>query len=223
MIKSIYLIRGSKEEEYYAFKKRIFKSIEDFIKENNPNAIKVVITENPPPAISIIPFKRKKIAVISVKSENSFADTNLENTDGFVSRFEVKEALPVAYSKSWNDGEATPGINLLTLFNKKKDISYKSFIDIWHNSHTPLSLKIHPLWNYNRNVVERKDEKNIENWDAVVEEHFKERSDLLNPFTFFGCPSKIIGNMIAVYRDTKNFIDYPTMEPYLAKEYHFKS
>jgi hypothetical protein len=79
------------------------------------------------------------------------------------------------------------------------------------------------LWNYNRNVVDQKASWNKESWDGIVEEHFRTNSDLLNPIKFFGKPYRIIQNMVKVYSDTKSFIDYKTIEPYLAMEYYVKS
>lgn len=223
----MYLIRGSKEEKYEDFKHRILALTQMLAKDIDIKKVKVVLTENEPPGISIIPFKKKKIASISVQYEgeglNSGIDGEIERSKGFTGSYDVTEALPVAYAKNWQDGEATPGICLLTLFNKKKSIDYKTFIDRWHNSHTPLSLKLHPLWHYNRNVVEGTGEDNTENWDGIVEEHCKTESELLNPFKFFGKPLSIIPNMISVYRDTKSFLDYGSIEPYLAMEYHIKS
>jgi len=223
MKKTIYLIRGSKTESYTTFKQRILVLANNLVQQYDHKELKVVLTENPPSAISIIPFKKKKVAVISVKHEDAIQLKGIKQVEGFTGAFEVTEALPVAYAKTWKDGEATPGICLLTLFNQKAGIDYGTFIDRWHNSHTPLSLKLHPLWHYNRNVVEVRDSVNTENWDGIVEEHFKTRAELLNPFKFFGKPLHIIPNMIEVYRDTNSFLDYKNIEPYLAKEYHLKS
>ena len=50
----------------------------------------------------------------------------------------------------------------------------------------------------------------------------KTRSELLNPFKFFGNPLVIIPRMIYVYTDTKLFLDYGTIEPYLVAEYWVK-
>ncbi len=91
----------------------------------------------------------------------------------------VEEAIPVSYDKNWEDLETTPGICLLTLFKQKKGISYDTFLDRWHNSHTPLSLKIHPLWHYNRNVVNKKLTRDSDNWDGIVDEHMRTKSELL--------------------------------------------
>jgi hypothetical protein len=97
------------------------------------------------------------------------------------------------------------------------------FIHRWHNGHTPLSLKIHPLWNYNRNVVLEKLTNDSKEWDGIVEEHFKIKSDLLNPLKFFGNPIIMVYNMLRVYFDTKSFLDYKTIEPYFATEIWIKS
>ena len=102
-------------------------------------------------------------------------------------------------------------------------MDYDTFIDRWHNSHTPLSLRIHPLWNYVRNVVETLLTDQTAPFEGIVEENFKTSSDLLNPFRFFGNPLIILYRMLQVYTDTKAFIDYPSMETYLTTEYHIKS
>jgi hypothetical protein len=109
------------------------------------------------------------------------------------------------------------------LVSKKGNIDHASFIDRWHNSHTPLSLRIHPLWHYNRNVVLTSSGETKVGWDGIVEEHFRTRSDLINPFLFFGNPLVILLNMLEVYRDTRTFLDYKTIEPYLVREYHIRS
>lgn len=223
MVKINYIIRGVKGEDYILFKKRIFNLLSSINSKHQLKNLSVVLTEASPPLLSIIPFTRKKIAVVTLKNEASIDIFDIKKEEGYVGSYTVKEALPVHYEKSWSDGNVTPGICLLTLFNQKKNISYEHFINIWHNSHTPLSLKLHPLWSYNRNVVIENGQGNIEKWDGIVEEHVQNKKELLNPFLFFGRPGRIIQNMIAVYKDTKAFIDYPSMQPYLTQEYHIKS
>jgi len=223
MKKTIYLIRGEKAESYNDFKNRILSLVHNLVEKHESVLAKVVLTEEAPPAISIIPFKKMKIAAISIAVEIKPSLNIIEEEHGFAGAFEVTEALPVAYDKNWPDGKVTPGVCLLTLFNQKKAIDYKTFINRWHHSHTPLSLKIHPLTHYNRNVVEKRCSNNKENWDGVVEEHCKTKAELLNPTKFFGGALKMIPNMISVYTDTKSFLDYGTIETYLTAEYHIKS
>lgn len=223
MKKVIYLVRGEKSETYSNFKERMLLLVENIVKANTNILAKVVLTECAPPSISIIPFKKDKIASISLQTNEENVFDILISAEGFAGFYEVTEALPVAYNKNWSDGEVTPGVCLLTLFNQKKGIDYTTFIKRWHNSHTPLSLKIHPLTHYNRNVVEINGKNNRENWGGIVEEHCKTSSDLLNPTKFFGGTLKMIPNMISVYIDTKSFLDYETIETYLTAEYYLKS
>jgi hypothetical protein len=89
--------------------------------------------------------------------------------------------------------------------------------------HTPLSLRLHPLWNYNRNVVSNTLSGQSLWYDGIVEEQFKKPSDLLNPFIFFGPPLKVPLHMYQVWMDTRSFIDMKKIETYLTVEIHFKS
>ncbi|MBL0310259.1 MAG: hypothetical protein IPP77_11470 [Bacteroidetes bacterium] len=223
MNKEIYLIRGNNQETYVQFKNRIVELVSRLNKEYNPDAIKFTITEKAPPGLSIIPFSKKKVSVISIYKSNADKMDFIQKVDGFCGGYRVTEALPVAYIKNWSDGEPTPGACLLTLFSQKKSIDYQTFLNRWHNGHTPLSLRIHPLWNYVRNVVNEKLYANSEWFDGIVEEQVREESNLLNPFKFFGNPLIIIPRMITVYFDTKSFIDYDSMETYLASEYLIKT
>jgi len=185
------------------------------------------------------------MAVVSVFRDDNVGQGALEKgvsgglseIPGYAGSFRVKEVLPVAYEQSWPDGDITPGVCLLTLFQRKPSIDQAAFLDRWHNSHTPLSLRIHPLWHYSRNVVEQADRRTSGQedlslpgwgglgrcWDGIVEEHVRERRDLINPFRFFGPPAVIIQRMIHVYRDTASFLDYKTIETYLTREWILRS
>ncbi len=222
MRKEMYLIRGNDAETYEAFTKRILSLAQEAC-SLKPAAVKLTVTTRKPPALTVIPFKRKKISVISVYKDDPTPVACLTGAPGFSGAWIVQEAVPVAYEKSWPDGERTPGINLLTLFHRKPHINYASFIDRWHNSHTPLSLKIHPLWNYNRNVVRDPIAPTVQPYDGIVEEHFRTTSDLLNIFRFFGNPFIILYRFYQVYTDTNAFLDYKRIETYLADEYHVRS
>jgi hypothetical protein len=220
MRKEIYLVRGVQSEDHPGFTERIMKIARETATQNKPEALKVTLTVQAPPKISVIPFKKEKIAVLSVYKENNGAIPCLLNAEGFSGAFKVEEALPVTYEKTWPNGEPTPGACLLTLFHRKPGINYDTFINRWHNGHTPLSLKLHPLWNYNRNVVIQKISNHPCWYDGIVEEQTRTRAELLNPFKFFGTGIEILGNMMAVYKDVRSFLDYKRIETYLAEEYH---
>ena len=163
------------------------------------------------------------MAVLSVSGASGGLREKVSGADGYTGGYLVTEAVPVAYDKTWDDGVPTPGVCLLTLFHKKPGLDRDLFMSRWHDGHTPLSLRLHPLWNYSRNVVEEVITEGSHRYDGIVEEQFRKVSDLLNPFRFFGPPFRVPGHMIEVYRDTRSFIDMKRIETYLATEYHIVS
>jgi len=115
MRKEIYLVKGINNESYKQFSERILLLANKVAEDNEIVQLKIVFTNEPPPKVSVIPFKRDKIAAISVLSKKEESCKLLINEPGFSGGYPVKEALPVAYEKNWKDGEATPGVCLLTL------------------------------------------------------------------------------------------------------------
>jgi hypothetical protein len=224
MIKEIYLIHGKEDESYADFSARILHIAKSQSENPSVSGVKVVLTLEAPPHFSVIPFRKNKIASLSLYRQSSDGPVkDLQQEQGFTGAYRVTEELPVHYQKTWPDGQTTPGACLLTLFNRKKGLDYATFIQRWHYSHTPLSLKIHPLWNYSRNVVEEILSQNSTPFEGIVEEQMREDRDLINPFRFFGNPLIILPRMLSVYRDTKSFIDYSGIETYFAREIVFKT
>jgi len=221
MHKEIYLVGGRDAETYTTFRDRMLGTASDVMQFYRPVKMWTTLTEAPPPRLSVIPFKRGKIAAFTLfrQDDDVRPCTMLTELDSFRSAGRVEEALPVAYHKNWPDGTITPGVCLLTLFRKREGISHEQFLDRWHNSHTPLSLRIHPLWHYNRNVVTGMIASNEIPWGGIVEEHFTSRGKLLNPFRFFGNPLVILPRMLEVYKDVNAFLDYKTIETWLVREY----
>jgi hypothetical protein len=222
MQKAIYIIRGRKEETYHDFHTRINNVVEK-VKAMNPSKLHYTITLEKPPGGSVIPFQKDKIALISVHGVEEKIFELISKTDGFSGSFKVSEALPIAYKKDWRDGEATPGVCLLTLFRQRKGITYDEFLDRWYNGHTPLTLKIHPVYHYSRNQVIESLGKPQQHYDGIVEEHCRTRKELVNPFKFFAKSGFAPVNMVKTYFDVKGFIDYKSIETYLVAEFIIKN
>jgi hypothetical protein len=223
MQKEIYILKSRLSEDYNSFKERICNLSNTLLERYRPSALKTCLTTRRPPLISVIPFKREKIAVLSVSRDTDSSLDLIKRSEGYTGGYLVEEAIPVAYNKEWKDGTPTPGVCLLTLFHKKPGLDQPTFIHRWHDGHTPLSLRLHPLWNYNRNVVTVTMNGESKGYDGIVEEHFKRAPDLLNPLIFFGPPLKVPLHMYQVLKDTRSFIDMRNIETYLATEIHFKS
>jgi len=216
MENQIYLIRGEERENYPEFSKRILSAVKMLTKDTR---VSVTLTENKPPVLSVIPFRKNKIAAVSVSTPFTQALDRLVNIPGFAGAYKVEKAFPVEYLRDWDPGTVTPGVCLLTLFRKKKNLDRDIFLHRWHNGHTPLTLEVHPIYHYNRNVVLETLTNDSEPFDGIVEEHVKKPSLLFNPVKFFGGPLKMPRNMLRVYRDVNSFLDYKSIEPYLCREY----
>ncbi|MEI8004706.1 MAG: hypothetical protein WCI48_00760 [Bacteroidota bacterium] len=235
MQKIVIIFRANDEFSYSEFIDYMLRMAGHTAETCSPYRLHITFSDAVPPVLSVIPFKKSKIGLMSVYFKDSFSSAEIKSVlekslkeisnpaIRLAGSYVVEEALPVSYHKTWEDAVITPGVCLLTLFRRKPGISHETFLDFWHNSHTPLSLEIHPLWHYNRNVILGQLEQGSEAWEGIVEEHFRKRSDLLNPLKFFGNPFSMIPNMIRVYKDTNAFLDYKTIETYLVREVIVKS
>lgn len=222
MKKEIHIVKGLPSESYKDFRVRMFNLADSLLDGGNCHTLRVNLTLKPPPRLSVIPFRRGKVAALSLTGESPAADLPI-TTEGYTGGYTVEEAIPVAYEKTWEDRSPTPGICMLTLFRRRSGIDHTTFLHRWHNGHTPLSLKLHPLWNYNRNVVLSQGNQGAAPHEGIVEEQFRREADLLNPMRFFGPPWRAPLHMLQVYRDTRSFIEMRTIEIYLTTEFHFKS
>ena len=222
--KWMYVLRG--ERESHADWSRRMRALAARILELEPSKLQLTLTDAPPPKISLFPFKDETIAIFNVydsSDDPSRFTAVLDDAAASVSGYEVQEAYPVAYDKAWSDGEPTPSPILLTMLHKKPGVGYEDFIDRWHNGHTPLSLEVHPLWYYQRNVIVKPITDGAEPSDGIVLEACKTRGDLLNPTRFFGGTLKMVPNMLRVAKDINGFLDMKKTETFYATEYHLRS
>jgi hypothetical protein len=221
----MYVLRGN-GESHQAWANRMRNEVSQRLLGLEPSRLQLTVTEAPPPKLSLFPFKSQPIAIFNVYDDTNnpsrFSEA-LQNAASSVSGYEVEEAYPVPYDKAWSDGEPTPSPILLTMLRKKTGISDGEFIERWHDGHTPLSLVVHPLWYYQRNVIRGPVTEGAEPSDGIVLEACRTRNDLLNPTRFFGGALKMVPNMVRVANDIKGFLDMKKTETFYATEYHLRS
>lgn len=191
-----------------------------------PEKLALTLTEAPPPKLALFPFKASTVATFAIhdaQDEPSRFTEVLSANGDTVSGYEVEESFPVTYDKSWADGEATPTPILLTVLHKKQGITFDEYIKRWHGGHTPLSLEIHPLWYYQRNVIREPITEGADACDGIVFEACPTKNDLLNPLRFFGGAFMMLPNMIRVANDIKGFLDMKKVETFYCTEYLLRS
>jgi hypothetical protein len=222
--KWMYVPRGE-GESHEDWATRIRGDVSQRLLDLRPSRLELTLTEAPPPKPVLFPFKSKLIAIFNVYDDSDDPSRFTEALQGAansVDAYEVEEAYPVAYERDWSIGAPTPSPILLTMLRKKRGITEDDYIRRWHDGHTPLSLKIHPLWYYQRNVVRKHLTEGGEPWDGIVLEACRTRGDLLNPLRFFGGALKMLPNMIRVGVDISGFLDPKGTETYYATEYHLR-
>jgi hypothetical protein len=135
----------------------------------------------------------------------------------------VTESVPLAYERrTWPDGERSPGVKQITMFDKRIDIDDPQFFARWHGSHTPLTFEIHPVCLYVRHAVARAVTEHAPRWRGIVEEGLREVEDLTDPMRYFsggGSPEALNRNVKRVMDDVSTFLDLESVESYPAAEY----
>lgn len=221
----MYVLRGN-GEDHRAWAERMRNDVAERLLALGPDKLQLTVTEAPPPKPSFFPFKTEPVAIFNVYARDDAPARFSEALRGVaksVSGYEVEESYPVSYAKAWPDGEPTPSPILLTMLHKKPGIAEDEYVRRWHGGHTPLSLEVHPLWYYQRNLIRKPVTEGAEPSDGIVLEACPTRADLLNPARFFGGALKMVPNMLRVANDIKGFLDMRKTETFYATEYHLRS
>ncbi|HEY4397968.1 MAG TPA: hypothetical protein VGO28_09870 [Acidimicrobiia bacterium] len=139
----------------------------------------------------------------------------------------VTESVPLAFDgRTWPDGERSPGVKQITMFDKRPDIDDAQFFGRWHGSHTPLTFEVHPVCLYVRHAVARPVTGGAPRWRGIVEEGLREVQDLTDPMRYFsagGSPDALEHNVKRVLEDVSTFLDLPSVESYPTAEYILRS
>jgi hypothetical protein len=139
----------------------------------------------------------------------------------------VTESVPLAYEqRAWPDGERSPGVKQITMFDKRRDIDDTQFFARWHGSHTPLTFEVHPVCLYVRHAVARPITGDAPRWRGIVEEGLREVEDLTDPMRYFsagGSTEALERNVKRVMDDVATFLDLDSVESYPTAEYILRS
>ncbi len=145
----------------------------------------------------------------------------IDPTGNYVAGYKTAVTIPREYDKNWDDGDVSPGIVLISFFRRLPGISDEEFKSHWFCSHTPLSLEVHPLFRYERNVIKGMITQNAPDYEGIVPENLREVKDLTNIKRFLG--GKLVRNGIRINIDFKRFIDNSTIEVAAMREYVLRS
>lgn len=145
------------------------------------------------------------VSVVGVSDEQAKEVGRLLEREGAgVDTFRVETELCLDYERDWALGERSPGVVQVSFLRRKVGLDDDAFIHAWHGVHTPLALEIHPLWRYDRNVVERALTQNAPPYEGLIELHFRDEADLREPLRMYGGDEE---NMRRISEDVVQWID----------------
>jgi hypothetical protein len=171
----------------------------------------VHVTHRVPPRLSLVPFRRTPVALVSlVGSEAALvaARAALARLPGKLEGYAVDESVPLALE---GRAEAT----LITLFKRSPRVDRALFLQRWHDEHTPMTLEIHPVVGYVRNVVRAPLCEGSPSWEGIVTEDFAALDDLTT-LRLFGRGPRALYNVARIGRHVSSFLDLGSIETYLA-------
>lgn len=155
----------------------------------------------PPPRLGIVPYVRRPFAVTVGAPPDS--------DDGVVvQRYRVETTTPIA--------GAAGGVGVVTLLRRRPGLDDATFRARWHDGHSPLAMRVHPLTRYVRHtVVEPLD--GAPPLDGIVIEQVRERADLTRPWRFFGAGGSWLLGAMRVGFDVRGWLDLSTIENQLVR------
>lgn len=98
---------------------------------------------------------------------------------------------PHAPPRAWPDGERSPGVSAVTMFEKPGRIPEQEWLRRWHEGMSPVSEEIQPRQRYVRNRVITALTPDAPPFAGIVEEVFASGKHITNPFLFYGASNPV--------------------------------
>lgn len=224
----IFILWRASDVSVQQFEKKLFDGITTQLRTYNSPNMRYWVTDNTIESMTLRSHPREDgaevAAVISMELVGELAAKNivkqLQRYVSFVAAYKVNNSLPLDYTKTWGDGDVSPGVVSMSFFQRKGDQNKQAFKNYWFCSHTPFALDIHPLWRYERNTVVESITANAPAFDGIVPLHMQSDAGLEDFSQFFGADgNNAISNALRIQIDVTNFIDMEKIEATAMREY----
>lgn len=126
--------------------------------------------------------------------------------------------------RDWPAGERSPGLTVLTVFDKLPGLPDDVFYGHWYGHQTPMSAAMQPRVRYVRNAVVRSVTPGAPRLRAIVEEAWPSADHLTDLAVFFGAsdPHELGENVRIMLDSMKVFADASTLRTFTMSEYLLK-
>jgi hypothetical protein len=239
MEKLVYLLWERPSVDPAALRTRFLDEVAPALLALNPYALQMDLDDEYAQTPSMVPVPGDELPVracvsmwIDAHDQRGAYEERLRPAAVRIGGYLVTESLYCDYGgnrhagpRDWADGERSPGIVTLTVFDKPAGMDDETFYGHWYGHQSPMSEDMQPRTRYVRNAVVRAVTPGAPRYRAIVEESWPSVDHVTNLQTFFGASSNDeLGENIRVMLDsTKLLYDPATMRNYPLSEYILKS
>lgn len=127
--------------------------------------------------------------------------------------------------RDWPDGQRSPGLSAVTMFEKPRRLSYAEWLRRWHEGMSPVSEEIQPRQRYVRNRVVAVLTPGAPAFAGIVEEVFESGRHITEPMLFYGAtgPVQLVRNILRILRVVTSFLTLWRIRTVVMSEYLVKS
>jgi len=239
MEKLVYLVWERPSIDPAVLRARFLDDLAPRLLARNPHALQIDLDDEHAQMQSMVPVPPDELPVracvsiwLDAHDERAPYEEVLQGAGVRRAGYLVTESMyrdygdnPHAPVRDWPDGQRSPGIITLTIFDKPAGVDDETFYGHWYGHQSPMSEDMQPRARYVRNAVVRAVTPGAPRYRAIVEESWPSVEHVTNLHTFFGASSnEELGENIRVMLDsTKLLYDPATMRNYPLSEYILKS
>jgi len=157
----------------------------------------------------------------------------LEKAATRLAGYQVVESLyrdygdsPWSGPRQWPDGERSPGVLTVALFEQHPGLTFDEWITRWHTRISPITEAIQPRCRYVRNAVFRSFTDDAPPFRGIVEEAWPSLKHVTDPMLFYcadGDPEKMTAHVNQMIEEITAFIDLTAMRSVTMSEWILKS
>jgi hypothetical protein len=239
MEKLVYLVYERPSVNPAELRKRFLDEVAPQLLALGPHALQMDLDDEHAQMKSMVPVPGDELPVracvsiwLDAHDERAAYEAILRSAGVRLAGYLVTESMFREYgdnehskARDWPDGERSPGIITLTVFDKPQGVDDETFFGHWYTHQSTMSEDMQPRARYVRNAVARSVTPGAPRLRAIVEEAWPSVEHVTNLHTFFGASSnEELGENLRVMLDsTKLLYDPATMRNYPLSEYILKS
>jgi hypothetical protein len=136
--------------------------------------------------------------------------------------FEDYGSTPHSAPRDWPDGTRSPGVLTVSLVHRPAGLDYRTWIERWHGTQSPLSGALQPRCRYVRNEVIRSVTADAPQIDGIVDEAWPSAAHVADPMLFFnaeGDRDRLNSNISAMLESVTACLDLGRLRNSTMSEY----